>query len=136
MQLHSEPSMARAMYILGQIGAIICHERGPCPQTNVLIGMASRPAEGFTIAVAEMNALCPPRRGHRRALLQWKHKEIRRLSRMLPDPLPTAASAQTQMPFWAGYCQYWEDMLNDHAERNIERPALRLIDTSRKRPDA
>jgi hypothetical protein len=136
MQLHSEPSMAKAMYILGQIGAIICHERGPSPQTNVLTRMASRPAEGFGIAINEMNALCPPRRGHRRALLEWKHQEIRRLGRMLPSPLPATASAHAQMPFWAGYCQYWEDMLKDHAERDIERPALRLVDTSRRHPDA
>jgi hypothetical protein len=136
MQFPSEPSMARVMYVLGQIGAIICHERGPSPHTNVLTRMASHPAEGFAIAIAEMNALCPPRRGHRRALLQWKHKEIERLSRMLPDPLPQIASTQKQMPFWAGYCQYWEDMLRDRVERDVDRPVLRLVDTSRNRPDA
>ncbi|WP_250516403.1 hypothetical protein [Caballeronia sp. INDeC2] len=136
MQHYSEPPMAKAMFILGQIGAIICHERGPRPQTAVLTKMASRPAEGFSIAVARMNEMCPPRRGHRRALLQWKHKEIRRLSRMLPDPLPTAASAHTQMPFWAGYCQYWEDMLKEHAQRDIDQLVPRLADIQRKRTDA
>jgi hypothetical protein len=136
MPIHSIPPLAKIMYILGQIGAIICHERGPSPQTSVLTRMASRPAEGFASAMAEMNALCPPRRGHRRALLQWKHKEIRRLSRMLPDPLPETASAQTQMPFWAGYCQYWEEILKARVERDIDRPMLRLVDTSRKHPDA
>ncbi|SAL56198.1 hypothetical protein AWB71_03007 [Caballeronia peredens] len=136
MQLHSEPSMARAMYILGQIGAIICHERGPRPQTNVLTTMASRPAEGLTIALAEMNAQCPPQRGHRRALLQWKQNEIQRLRRALPVSLPTAVCAQTQMPFWAGYCQYWEDMLKPQIGHDVDRPALRLIDASRGRAGA
>ncbi|SAL60114.1 hypothetical protein AWB74_02965 [Caballeronia arvi] len=120
MQYPSEHPMSRAMYILGQIGAIICHERGPRPQTAVLNKMASRPAEGFSIAIASMNALCPPRRGHRRALLQWKHAEIRRLADMLPDPLPTGASAYSQMPFWAGYCQYWEYMLKQHVSPDLE----------------
>jgi len=136
MQDHSEPPMAKAMYILGQIGAIICHERGPRPQTAVLTKMASRPAEGFSIAVASMNEMCPPRRGERRALLQWKHKEIGRLRRMLPDPLPTAASAHTQMPFWAGYCQYWEDMLKADAERDVEPFAPKFELVQRKRTDA
>ncbi|BAN28129.1 putative uncharacterized protein (plasmid) [Caballeronia insecticola] len=124
------------MYILGQIGAIMCHERGPRPATNVLTTMASRPAEGLTIALAEMHAQCPPRRGHRRTLLQWKQKEIQRLRSALPDTLPTAVSAQTQMPFWAGYCQYWEDMLKPQIERDIDGPALTLIDMTRGRAGA
>ncbi|WP_232471028.1 hypothetical protein [Caballeronia hypogeia] len=115
--------MAKAMYILGQIGAIICHESGPCPQTAVLTKMASRPAEGFSIAVASMDELCSPQLGNRRTLLRWKHREIRRLRRMLPDPLPTAASAQSQMPFWDGYCRYWQDMLKADAQNDAERPA-------------
>ena len=45
MQDHSEPPMAKAMYILGQIGAIICHERGPRPQTAVLTKMADDRAD-------------------------------------------------------------------------------------------
>ncbi|SAL38179.1 hypothetical protein AWB73_03837 [Caballeronia turbans] len=136
MQHPSEPPMAKAMFILGQIGAIICHERGPCPQTAVLTKMASRPAEGFSIAVARMNEMCLPRRGHRRALLQWKHKEIRRLGKMLPDPLPTAASAHTQMPFWAGYCQYWEDMLKDHIQGDMDELPPKRVDIQRTRTDA
>ncbi|MFM0326799.1 hypothetical protein [Caballeronia glebae] len=136
MQHHSETPTARVMYILGQIGAIICHERGPSPQTNVLNTMASRPAEGLRLAVDEMNASWPPLRGHRRTLLQWKHREIRRLSGMLPDCLPEAVSAHAQMPFWAGYCQYWEAMLQDRGERSLGRPALKLVHTSHKRPDA
>ncbi|SAK50193.1 hypothetical protein AWB76_01428 [Caballeronia temeraria] len=136
MQHPSEPPMAKAMYILGQIGAIICHERGPSPQTEVLTKMASRPAEGFSIAVERMNDMCPPRRGHRRALLQWKHKEIGRLRRMLPDPLPTAASAHSQMPFWAGYCQYWEDMLKAHVQHDIEPRAPKLEVIQGRRTDA
>ncbi|MDR5761249.1 hypothetical protein [Caballeronia sp. LZ035] len=136
MPLHSVVPLAKVMYILGQMGAIICHERGPSPQTSVLTRMASRPAEGLADALAEMNALGTPRRGHRRALLQWKHAEILRLRRMLPDALPAAASAHTQMPFWAGYCQYWEEILKAHTEPDGERPVLRLVDTSRKHPDA
>ena len=136
MQHHYEPPMAKAMFILGQIGAIICHERGPRPQTAVLTKMASRPAEGFSIAVAKMDELCPSRRGHRRALLQWKHNEIRRLSRMLPDPLPTAASAHTQIPFWIGYCQYWEEMLKEDVEHDIDHRVIELDQISRRRTNA
>lgn len=136
MQHYFEPPMAKAMFILGQIGAIICHEHGPRPQTAVLTKMASRPAEGFSIAVATMDELCPSRRGHRRALLQWKHKEIRRLSRMLPDPLPTAASAHTQIPFWIGYCQYWEEMLKEHVQEDIGHPVIELEPFRRRRTNA
>lgn len=120
MQHPSEPPMARVMYILGQIGAIICHERGPRPHTTVLTKMAARPAEGFSIAMARMNEMSGPRRGQARALLQSKRDEIARLRDMLPDPLPTGASAHSQMPFWAGYCQYWDHLLKEHVQPDAE----------------
>jgi hypothetical protein len=123
MQHHYERPMAKAMYILGQIGAIICHENGPRPQTAVLTKMASRPAEGFSIAIARMDELCARQGGICATQLQSKHEAIQRLRTLLPDPLPTAASAQTQMPFWDGYCQYWQDMLKTDVPHHDERVA-------------
>jgi len=40
------------------------------------------------------------------------------------------------MPFWAGYCQYWEDMLKADAERDVEPFAPKLELVQRKRTDA
>src|SRR5579875_3546497 len=94
MQPPVDESIEKAMYILGQIGAIVCHERGPRPNTAILATMASHPAEGLRLAATRMNELCPAVRGPRRTLLQWKRKEIARLARMLPHPLPADACAQ------------------------------------------
>jgi len=136
MQPPADQSIERTMYILGQIGAIICHERGPRPDTTILTMMASRPAEGFWHAVAQMNELCPAIRGPRRTLLQWKRKEVVRLSRMLPHPLPGDACSQTQMPFWAGYCQYWDDVLRQHVECETEQTAVAMDEVSARRINA
>jgi hypothetical protein len=114
MQTRDDHSFARSMYLLGQIGAIVCHERGPKTDTSILTHMASQPAQGFWLALSSIDCARLPARGERRALLQWKRKEIARLARMLPRPLPESASAQAQMPFWAGYCQYWNDVLKTH----------------------
>ncbi|KND61863.1 hypothetical protein BVER_05921c [Candidatus Burkholderia verschuerenii] len=111
MQQAVEHHFARTMYLLGQIGAILCHERGPRSDTSILTTMASRPAEGFWQAVSAMNESCPPTRSVGRNLLRWKRHEIARLSQMLPRPLPDEASSLEQMPFWAGYCEYWNRML-------------------------
>jgi hypothetical protein len=116
MLLRDNHPFARSMYLLGQIGAIVCHERGPKSDTSILTHMASHPAEGFWLAMSDINGARTPIRGSARALLQWKRKEIARLARMLPHPLPESASAQAQMPFWAGYCQYWDDVLKAHVE--------------------
>jgi hypothetical protein len=120
MQHSMEHPFARTMYILGQIGAIICHDRGPKIDTSILTEMATTPATGFWLAVSGMNDACPPTRSASRALLHWKRKEIARLSRMLPHPLPEEASSQEQVPFWAGYCQYWEGVLKTHVEQTTE----------------
>lgn len=132
MQNQAEQPVEQAMYILGQIGAVICHDHGPRPNTSILTKMASRPAEGLWFAVARMDELCPPQRGSRRTLLRWKHEEIGRLSRLLPHPLPADACAKTQMPFWAGYCQYWEDVLKQHVQRDIDRLSIELNGLQRK----
>lgn len=136
MQPPADHSIERTMYLLGQIGAVICHERGPRPDTTILTQMASRPAEGFWQAVAQMNELCPAIRGPRRTLLQWKRKEIARLSRMLPHPLPADACSRTQMPFWAGYCRYWDDVLKQHVERETEQPAVAMDEVPARRVNA
>ncbi|WP_244817851.1 hypothetical protein [Caballeronia sp. Lep1P3] len=136
MQPPVEQSIERTMYILGQIGAIVCHERGPRPNTGILTTMASRPAEGLWLAVARLNELCPATRGPRRTLLQWKRKEIGRLSRMLPHPLPGDACAKTQVPFWAGYCRYWDDVLKQHVEQEAEQPAVTSDDIPARRINA
>jgi hypothetical protein len=109
-------SFARSMYLLGQIGAIVCHERGPKTDTSILTHMATHPAEGFWHAISAIDIGNAPKRRDSRALVKWKRQEIARLARMLPQPLPESASAQAQMPFWAGYCQYWDDVLKAHVD--------------------
>jgi hypothetical protein len=113
---HAADPSTHTMYLLGRIGAIICHECGSCADTAVLHDMASRPAEGFWLAISGMDAACAPLRGRGRVLLAWKRKEVARLSRGLTQPLPASASTQAQMPFWAGYCQYWNELLRAHVE--------------------
>jgi hypothetical protein len=120
MQQAADPHFARTMTILGQIGAIICHERGPRSDTSILTTLASRPAEGFWLAVSGMNDSCPSTRGPGRVLLHWKRREIVRLSRMLPQPLPDAASSLEQMPFWASYCEYWNGIVKSHVEARAD----------------
>ncbi|WP_244850729.1 hypothetical protein [Caballeronia sp. SL2Y3] len=136
MQPPAAESIERSMYILGQIGAIVCHERGPRPNTAILTTMASHPAEGLWLAITRMNELCPAVRGPRRTLLQWKRREIARLARMLPHPLPADACAQTQAPFWAGYCQYWEDVLKQHVDREMDAPAVAVDEVPARRVNA
>jgi hypothetical protein len=114
MLQRDEQPIARAMYILGQIGAMVCHEQGPKPDISILTHMAAHPAEGFWLAVSSIDGARAPGRGRGRTLTRWKRKEIARLGRLLPHPLPASASAQAQMPFWAGYCQYWDDVLKSH----------------------
>jgi len=129
-------SIEKTMFILGQMGAIICHERGPRPNTAILTTMASHPAKGLWLAVTRLNELCPATRGPRRALLQWKRREIGRLSRLLPHPLPADACAQTQIPFWAGYCQYWEDVLKQHVEPETDPASVAVDEIAARRVNA
>jgi hypothetical protein len=111
------------MYVLGQIGAIVCHERGPRMDTSILNTMASRPAEGFWLALTTINASSGVAQGYGRALLHEKRREIARLSRTLAHPLPDAASSQAQMPFWAGYCHYWDSMGKLHLDKEGDAPS-------------
>ena len=112
----AEASNANAMFVLGQIGAIICHEPGPRPETAILTVMASRPAEALWLAVARLNESSRCARGDSAALLERKRQAIARLCRLLPHPLPCTMSGETQMSFWAGYCAYWNEILKAHAD--------------------
>src|ERR1700761_234659 len=96
-------SLAEAMTVLGRIGAVVCHERGPKTDTALLTTLASNPAEGFWQAIACLNARCPSATINRCALLMAKRHEIARLARALPHPLPANVPACEQAPFWAGY---------------------------------
>lgn len=136
MQKQVDYPIEQAMFILGQIGAVICHERGPRPNTSILTTMASRPAEGFWAALTRMNELSTPTRGSGRTLLRWKRQEIARLSRMLPHPLPSDVGAQAQMPFWAGYCQYWDDVLKEHVSPDTEPSSVELQPRPHQQVDA
>jgi hypothetical protein len=103
-----EASHEHALFVLGQIGAMICHEPGPKAGTSVLTKLAARPAEGFWSAMAHMNA---PGAG---PLLARKRRDIARLLGTLAHPLPECASSQAQKAFWAGYCNYWDGLLQTH----------------------
>jgi hypothetical protein len=136
MQRMDNQTFARAMYILGQIGAIVCHERGPKTDTSILTEMASNPARGFWLALSSIDESLAPLRGMERVLVRWKRKEIARLGRTLPQPIPNKASAQEQMPFWAGYCQYWDDVLKTHAISETDGLSSRTDETHRRHINA
>lgn len=111
---------SNGMFLLGRIGAIICHEPGPKPDTAILLAIASRPAEGFWLAIARLNESSRCAQDDRATLLQRKRQTIARVSRMLPHPLPSTASGEAQTAFWAGYCAYWNEILKTHTERTAE----------------
>jgi hypothetical protein len=103
-----ETSQEDALFVLGRIGAMICHEPGPKPGTFVLTKLAARPREGFWSAMAQMSA------SGAGPLLERKRREIARQVRTLAHPLPERASSSGQGAFWAGYCSYWDGLLHTH----------------------
>ncbi len=105
---------------LCQIGTI--DDRGPKPDTSILTHIAAHPADGFWLAVSSIEETRAPLRGHGRTLAQWKRREVARLGRLLPHPLPERASAQAQTPFWAGYCEYWDVVLKVHVATETSGP--------------
>jgi hypothetical protein len=106
-----------AMSVLGQIGAIICHEPGAKPDTSILTKLAARPAEGFWAAIARMNALDANARRGVCPLTARKRREIARLMRTLAQPLPRSTPAGAQAAFWTAYCTYWDALLRTHVRR-------------------
>ncbi|KMZ11682.1 hypothetical protein BHUM_04234 [Candidatus Burkholderia humilis] len=113
-QCADETSHERALFVLGQIGATICHEPGPKPGTSVLTRLAARPADGFWSAIADMNALGTG------SLLERKRRDITRLVRTLAHPMPQRASSHEQGAFWAGYCNYWDALLQTHIRQDTQ----------------
>jgi hypothetical protein len=112
-----ETSHEQALFVLGQIGAMICHEPGPKPGTFVLTKLAARPAEGFWSAMAHMSA------SGAGTQLERKRRDIVRLLRTLVHPLPERASSQAQKAFWTGYCNYWDALLQTHMNHGVQNPA-------------
>ncbi|CAH2788060.1 MAG: hypothetical protein CBHOC_2174 [uncultured Caballeronia sp.] len=94
-----EASNANAMFVLGRIGAIVCHAPRPRCETAILPAMAAHPADGLWLAIARLNDSSQRARPDEAMLLQHKRQTVARLSRLLPHPLPLAVSGEAQMSF-------------------------------------